>query len=267
MAMDEFDLLAAFDELLDDLDDDDENEGEADEIDVVGARTVTSQAGRIFDAETGPLPDEQLKSVFVEKTFKDFSDDCDARWKEETKRAKYDEYRATAWTKFVERAALSPLTGQILAIGYLDESGSKIVGEKGSEVALLTDFWGQYEECRQADRLMIGFNIFFFDLPFFIRRSWILGVDIPATVVRDNHHWDRVVFVDLMKKWQCGVPREMVSLDKLARALGAGNKPTDGTTGADFARLWKEDRAKAMAYLRNDLVMTKNVAKALGVFV
>ncbi len=36
-------------------------------------------------------------------------------------------------------------------------------------------------------------------------------------------------------------------------------------TGADFAEVWKRDRAKAEAYLRNDLELTAKVAHALGV--
>lgn len=49
----------------------------------------------------------------------------------------------------------------------------------------------------------------------------------------------------------------------MAKSLGVGSKP-EGVSGADFARLWEEDRAKAKAYLINDLEMTRGCAAKLG---
>ena len=40
----------------------------------------------------------------------------------------------------------------------------------------------------------------------------------------------------------------------LAKHLGVGQKTG---SGADFAKLWVEDRAKALAYLESDLTLTK----------
>ena len=52
------------------------------------------------------------------------------------------------------------------------------------------------------------------------------------------------------------------SLDAIAKHLGVGAK---NGNGADFAKLWQKDRAKAVEYLRNDVQLTAKVAEVLGV--
>ena len=67
--------------------------------------------------------------------------------------------------------------------------------------------------------------------------------------------------VDLRDAWQLGERQARGSLDVIAKHLGIGEK---NGSGADFARLWQSDRAKAVEYLRNDLQLTVKVAEALG---
>lgn len=170
------------------------------------------------------------------------------------------------WQAFVNRAALSPVTGQVLAIGYWSTKGGCKVqgqGETLTEALLLENFWNKYRACRSEKRLMVGFNIFRFDLPFMARRSWFLGVDVPDTLTdQTGRYFDRT-FVDLMARWQCGVYQESIKLDDMARFFGVGGKP-DGICGGDFGRLWTEDRETAIAYLKNDLVMTSGCAARMG---
>ena len=112
---------------------------------------------------------------------------------------------------------------------------------------------------------MVGHNIFGFDLPFMVRRSWTLGLahKVPPTLIKQDRYWSPV-FIDTMTRWRLGDYRNYVSLDTLAKAFGAGGKP-DGISGADFARLWQEDRPRAVAYLKNDLEITFQVAMRLGI--
>ena len=107
---------------------------------------------------------------------------------------------------------------------------------------------------------MIGFNIAHFDLPFLIRRSMKHGIKF-APVFR-NYRYLSDQFIDLMLVWKCGVHEDNISLDRLARFLGVGQKSGNGK---DFARLWREDREKAVAYLTNDLELTRKCAEKLGV--
>lgn len=171
------------------------------------------------------------------------------------------------------RAALSALTGQVLAIGYHAPTSEgqpvKIDGAGMDERTLIDRFWNKYTECRDKQRSIIGFNLAGFDVPFLVRRSWLLGLEPPEVVFDLNRRYLDRTFIDLMQVWGCGIYGDRVKLDTLAKALKVGGKPVDGNgqavTGAMFAELWKSDRAAAEAYLANDLRMTAAVARKLGV--
>ena len=217
-----------------------------------------------WDIETGALPEEELKKLYNEKTLEEFSADCDKRWKPETIAAKYDEYKVSGWTEFVDRAALSATTGRIVAIGLKSCKGTKILA--GDESDVLKAFWTLYEKATKDKRRMVGHNVFGFDCPFLVRRSYILGVTIPAGLLERGRYWSET-FVDTMAVWSCGNSQDRISLDNLSRALGGNGKPDD-CTGATFAKLFlsgnPEDKAKATAYLENDLAMTWSVAERMG---
>jgi len=78
--------------------------------------------------------------------------------------------------------------------------------------------------------------------------------------VRDGFHADwrapSRTHCDLLALWQCGDRAESISLDRLARVLGLPGKTG---SGADFARLFGENRPAALAYLENDLKLTREV--------
>jgi predicted PolB exonuclease-like 3'-5' exonuclease len=228
----------------------------------------------IWDIETSAAPEERLRELYRAPTFEEFSSTCDKRWKDDTKREKFEKAKVDGWQSFKDKAALSAVTGQVVAVGCWSATTGKtvIVGEQEgmTEPEILAKFWGLYGSMRSQQRKMVGVNICGFDLPFLVRRSWILGVDIPATV-RDGRYWDRL-FLDLRDVWLCGQPWGQCesSLDHMARALGVGAKAeAAGCDGATFAKLWlswdAELRAKARAYLVNDLEMTRKVAERLGV--
>lgn len=204
---------------------------------------------------------------------------ADARAKHEAAVALYDRDRTALaeqhFADFKAKAALDATTGRVCAIGYLNGDTGKLAIDDGGgdEAKLISKFWKKYTDCRSnpissgGPRKLIGANIFQFDLPFLVRRSWILGVEVPSHV-KPQRYWD-IVFVDVREVWLLGQRWGdcSSSLDTMARALGCGGKP-DGVNGADFGRLWNgtaEEREKAVAYLRNDLAMTAAVAKRLGV--
>lgn len=227
----------------------------------------------VFDIETGPLPEPELRAVYHEPTFEEFATECDQRWKEETKRAKWEEAKATGWQRFVDRAALSPLTGRVLAIGYYHPgamASSEIMDARLNEAASLAAFWIDANAVwyAQPSGRLIGHNIFGFDLPFLMRRSWHHDVRVPDWVLEHKRYWSPV-FVDTMQVWACGDRQTYIKLDALGRFLGCGGKSEGGCTGADFARLWLSDnifaeRERARAYLERDLELTAEVAEVMG---
>lgn len=217
----------------------------------------------VFDIETGGLPDESLRQVYREKTAEEFAAECDKRWKPETVAQKYEEYTATAWQDFKDHAALSAITGQVVAIGLQSAKGVKILA--GDEADVIKAFWALVTKAMAGKRRMIGHNIHCFDLPFMVRRSWMLGIDTPENLRNSGRYWCDT-FVDTMQVWGFGNNQERISLDKLSRALGGQGKPEgeNACTGATFAKLWlsgdPELKKKAEAYLTNDLTMTWAVA-------
>jgi hypothetical protein len=216
-----------------------------------------------FDIETGGRPEEELKFLYHEKTLEEFSESCDKRWKPETVAAKFEEHKVSAWQEFVGRAALSPTTGRVLLIGVLDNGKFQPYGD-GDEAANLTNFWDlEVEAAVAAKRRIIGHNSHSFDLPFMIRRSWLLGVPVPREV-RQGRYWNPL-FVDTMEAWSFGA-REYTSLNDIARFFGVGQK-TEGIKGKDFAKYWfgsPEEQKAAIAYNETDLRLTAAIAAKMG---
>lgn len=151
--------------------------------------------------------------------------------------------------EIIGKAALNAETCRVLVIGYLDVKADHFFTTHDNflidEADVIREFWKHYE----AANCMVGLNIFRFDLPVLIRRSWILGVPVPRDVMERDRFWNQK-FIDLAARWSCGNHGDYISLDRLARAMGVGRKNGDG---ADFYKLWESDRAAAMKYLENDV--------------
>jgi hypothetical protein len=208
----------------------------------------------VFDIETEGLDEKTVLASFDEGKVK-FGNIKD----EKKKQAKIEEAR----NSHLEKAALSPLTGRVLAIGMQGHDGYEGIYSSTPDLEgeLCAVFWDTFLTEHGAGRSIVGFNSARFDLPFLYRRSLILGVEIPDDVLEKGRWWSPTL-VDLMEVWQCGDRQEFISLDSLCEAIGVQGKPED-VTGADFARLWNgsnEERTQANEYLLNDLRMTRAVA-------
>ena len=203
----------------------------------------------IFDIETGPRPESELVEVLPE-----FS--APANYKDPSKIAESIAAQRAAW---MEKAALSAVTGRIVAIGTRVDGVNRILADE-SEADQLRAFWSIAEDCVRERRALVGFNINRFDLPFLIRRSWHHGVSPPDGLFSSRGYANPEFFVDLAAEWQCGDRQEFIKLDTLAKFLGVGAKNGDGK---DFATLWATERKLAMAYLENDLALTARVMERL----
>ena len=211
----------------------------------------------IFDIETAPLPESELAALVPPF---DPAEVRTGNLKDPEKiAAKLAEAEANHRRDFFDRAALDPLTGRVLAIGLLDQGGFHIL-DNDNEAAVLREFWtfcrGEMGRINQ----MVGFNTHLFDLPFLIRRSWKHRVPVPVGLRRGRYWADQMI--DLRDAWQMGDRQARGSLDAIAKHLGIGSK---NGSGAEFAKLWQSDRAKAVEYLRNDLDLTAKLAEVLGV--
>jgi hypothetical protein len=204
----------------------------------------------VFDIETSALPPDQLGRVKPEfKPAKNLRD---------PEKIKLDvAEKEIAWR---DNAALDATTGQVLCIGMW--SGGATVNNiditQAPEAETIERFWNWLELKLQRSELVVGFSIFHFDLPFLVRRSWALDVEVPKCV-RRGRYWHEDL-LDLQEVWKCGNYDQRVSLDTLAKTLGLGAKTG---SGADFARLWAEDRKAALEYVSNDLTLTRRCAERM----
>lgn len=200
-----------------------------------------------FDIETGPLPEAELEAALPP------FDEADVKLgnlKDPFKiEAKIAEARVKHRENFMARAALDPMTGRLLAFGARDEEGKATIVCVDDERLLLEQAWGYFNGVTSFTHF-VGFNIFAFDLPFLIRRSWKLGVRVPFR--RQKRYWPEC-FVDLREIWQLGDYQGRGSLGAISKFLGVGEKNGDG---AQFAELLVRDRAAALGYLENDLALT-----------
>jgi hypothetical protein len=224
----------------------------------------------IFDIETGPLAENELAAMMPPF---DPAEVKTGNLKDPAKIAeKLAEAAANHRRDFLDKAALDPLTGRVVAIGIMlvaphpsplpsaeREKTFSIIGHD-DEARTLREFWAATRGDLGRLNPTMGFNIFNFDLPFLIRRSWKHRVAVPLGIRRGRYWGDQLV--DLRDAWQLGDRQAKGSLDAIAKHLGVGAKNGDGKA---FAELWQSARPKAEAYLRNDIELTAKVAQGLGV--
>lgn len=197
-----------------------------------------------FDFETSSLPIAEIKEMEPE-----FS--APGNYKDPTKIA---DNIAEQKAKWIEDAALSALTGRIVALG-LEINGQFVPVIDDDETVMVREFWKQFSQLE--NRKMIGFCCKHFDLRFVVRRSFKLSVPIPA-MIAPEYRWEKHGIVDLADYWQCGDRQDRISLDEFARFLGVGRK---NGNGGDFARMLVEHRETAIQYLANDLRLTRLIAE------
>lgn len=209
----------------------------------------------VFDIETGPAPADVIALHMPEF-------EAPANYKDPLKiEAVLAEKRAA----FASKAALSPMTGRVLAIGmWADgEYRSKMVADPESadeERELIEWFWNHVSQ----RTILIGYNSNRFDIPFLLRRSWAAGVASPTDRVDPSGRLNPRLCWDLMEMWQVGDRNTYVSLDAVARFLGVGEKSGDGD---QFHKILKAFPEEAEEYLRNDVRITFDVAKRMNVLI
>jgi len=250
-----------------------------------------------FDIETQPLPDARLKEVcppfdaakfqlgeFDPKSVKigNMRDPEKIKEKidkmEEEHQAKLaslsedlDKAQQDHFAAFKEKATLSAAYSSVLAIGIFEPPKDEFTCLSRSdqvEASLLLEFWSTAAECIRNSQWIIGVNIYDFDLPYLIRRSWINKVEIPVVIVSGLHtkwpKWhDR--FVDLRRWWLAGSGQNTKSsFAVMANAFGTAGKP-EGCEGKTFWQTWASDRQAALEYLEQDVRQPAIWADAMGV--
>lgn len=198
----------------------------------------------VLDIETAPLP------LFEIEPFKpEFEAAKNIKDPEKIKASIIE--KENAWRSDL---ALSAVTGRVLCVGWSrDDEFHSIYGDD-HEKLIIEDTLGLLANSLMASIPVVGFCSRTFDVPFLIRRAFRHGLKVPACFWENRYLASG--FVDIAERWACGgrEPRDRISLDTLSKFLGTGEKNGEGK---DFAKLWVVDRVKALAYLENDLKLTK----------
>jgi hypothetical protein len=213
----------------------------------------------VFDIETVALSEEDVLALMPE-----FNPDeiKIGNRKPENAEAYIEQKRLEHKARFMERAALSALTGRVMALGIYNPTTEDKLIVVDDERKLIETFFQRFETGLGDLTQWIGFRIADFDIPFLMRRAWALNIPVPARALVKGRYLTNW-FVDLAELWRASSrDPELISLDRLARFLGVGSKTN---SGAAFAALLYENQEAAIEYLSNDLVLTWKIAERLGV--
>ncbi len=170
--------------------------------------------------------------------------------------------RAEAAKEYEDKLALSPMTGEILAIGVCDSrDGYKVL--KSNEVIILCDFLEWLNDALYAQEAVIGWNITNFDLQFICKRACLhgLGDKIPAVLLDRGKYWHSCI-KDLMTIWAFGEWNCFTKLDVCAEFLGFKGEE-QVITGKQFAKYYQgtpEQRKVALDYLKDDVDKLQYIA-------
>jgi DNA polymerase elongation subunit (family B) len=200
-----------------------------------------------LDIETCPLPAEEIEALAPEFT-------APSNYKDADKIAANIAEQKLAW---MERAALSPMTGRVLAIGLQDSGSDEVVIHHGEdELGILHALLADCGEVIHGP--LVGWNIKGFDIPFLTRRLWKYGLKAPKWWTARPGWGKEPMVIDLMEEWKCGdYKAAYTKLDHAAKFLGM-----EGKTGAhakDFGKLYVEDQAAALAYLQRDVELVNKI--------
>ncbi|MBI4087417.1 MAG: ribonuclease H-like domain-containing protein [Candidatus Liptonbacteria bacterium] len=189
-----------------------------------------------------------------------------------------EEYKA-ALEDLKNGLGFSALTGEIIVIGVMDYYKNEGVvyfqapGEKQKELTeggitfkqatekdMLEKFW---DGARHYDQF-ITFNGRGFDVPFMMVRSAIHGVRPTKDLMRGRYLYQQdphALHIDLQDQLTFyGAVRKKGSLHLWSRAFGIESPKSDGITGDDVGRLFKEKKFLDIArYNVGDLRATKSL--------
>lgn len=171
--------------------------------------------------------------------------------------------------KIKESLALSPLTGEIVAIGmfnpdtqkgvlyYQDIAGSEDFSKDGvnfkvaTEREMLEFFWQDIEKYKQV----VTFNGRTFDGPFLHLRSAILGIRPTRNLV--PYRYDYKLHCDLLDQLSYYGASRRFNLDFYTKSFGIRSPKEEGIDGSMISAMFKAGRQKEIAeYCARDIKAT-----------
>jgi len=175
---------------------------------------------------------------------------------------------------FFEKAALSPIHGQIFSIGYREihpdgtSHDSIRTRMDVSEEELIESVFNRVAMCIQKNGKLIGWCSNKFDIPFVLRRALILDVRIPSSMLLNGRgrYYGPPCHIDMNEIWAAGEYQASGSLDHVGLAMGYDLKPMGGEY---FAPSWRNEETRDMAdaYWRLEMDILEALARRSGILV
>jgi hypothetical protein len=171
------------------------------------------------------------------------------------------------------RLALNGDYGRVLCVGVIVEEDGQII-RKGvlgrerqsplfhlDEARTLRGFWKLLGDFRTSRDLIVGHNIFDFDLLYLYKRSVIHRV--RPTVNFSFARYRSAPIFDTMREWEHW-GRNYISLDKLAKILGLESSKRNGIDGSKVYEKFCEGCHDAIAsYCLEDVELTRQIYRRL----
>lgn len=221
----------------------------------------------LLDSKWAPVPRSYVHEEFDRDSVRRLKKETDAEYEAKVQEA-HEAYVAKAIAaserhalaqregleEFLDGACLHAHLGRVMAIGILGNNDFQVL--EGDEKKILETFWMVFRDCSKRAREVVGHYITGFDLPFMIRRSWSLKVEVPSELYIWNGRflgWHPLIR-DTATLWLLGQYNRDTkwSLDAVGSAMGCGGKVVEDVTGKGWWRTYLADRGKALAYLEND---------------
>lgn len=206
----------------------------------------------IIDIETTSwFKDENHKQLIL-------SENQDSRLKDADKIAENHK-------KIIQKAALSPYSGQITIIGmkhtnspesfiytlgYTDPLDGYINGFV-TERELLIAVWASIAKAMDNGERLVTFNGKSFDLPYLFVRSLINNVNAGLDYMGLIHPYNHDLHLDIKSLFDKG------SLKEIAYVLDC--KTDIDIDGSELPELWKIDPAKVVEKCKSDLIQTEKI--------
>jgi len=165
--------------------------------------------------------------------------------------------------------SLDPNFGRVCVIGYADRRNGEITSRDhwlaeatdAAEQELLSAFWESVREYQKV----ITFNGAGFDIPFLLRRSWLL--DVKPSRVFEVVLWKCATgeanHIDLRLVLSNGNAKAKGTMDLFGK-LKLGKGKMDGMDGSQVWPAWQEGRIEEVrAYCREDCVRTLELLESL----
>jgi uncharacterized protein (DUF3820 family) len=213
-----------------------------------------------IDIETLPPPEEARAAVNPALVFK-LENRCRAPQLDAGVGCTEEQFR---------RLALHAEYGRVLCVGMIVEQDGEVVcrGVLGrerqslrfhlDERRTLRGFWNQLRGFDERRDLVVGHNLYEFDLPFLYKRSVILRVR-PSVRLSFARYRSRPIF-DTMKEWELWAWRPGIKLEELAAVLQLGMAKTEGMDGGCVYDHFLNGRHQEIAdYCMRDVELTREI--------